>query len=103
VQEIRYAANDTEVRLGGHVMYRSMLLRWRWKHGRVSYVPGTSKPHPEMEHNGLQWVGVSGVDGTFRGVLVEPGQGHIRPSVRFRARFDGSKFLTPDEIPDNEW
>ena len=47
-----------------------------------------------MEHNGLQWVGVSGVDGTFRGVLVEPGRGHIRHSVRFRARSDGSKFLT---------
>ena len=56
-----------------------------------------------MEHNGLRWVGVSGVDGTFRGVLVEPDQGHIRRSVRFRARSDESKFLTPDEIPDNEW
>jgi len=46
-----------------------------------------------LEHSGLQWVGVSGVDGTFRGVLVEPGDGYIQRSVQLRA-------LRWEQIPD---
>jgi hypothetical protein len=100
---ISYFEGDTDVQVGDHVTYRSQLFWWRWKPGRISYVPGVSALHAQMEHNGLQWVGVSGIDGTFRGVLVEPGKGHIQRGVRFQARSDGTKFLSPHEIPETEW
>ena len=103
MQAIRYFESDTDVQLGDHVRYRSALLWWRWKPGRISYVPGVSEIHPEMEHGGLQWVGVSGIDGTFRGILVEPGARHIQRSVKFQTRSDGSRFLTPSDIPEREW
>jgi hypothetical protein len=103
VKPVRYAGRETSVQLGDRVLYRPSLVRWRWKESRISYVPGVSKPHPEMEHGGLQWVGVSGVDWTFRGVLVEPDSGRIRRSVHVRSRTDGSGSLKPDEIPDGEW
>ena len=99
---IRYADNQI-VMLGDHVSYRSLLF-WRgWKSGRISYVPGVSKPHPEMEHNGLTWVGVSGADGRFRGVVVDPQTGVIKDSVEFVQRSDGTSYLTPDQIPPEEW
>ena len=99
---IRYADNEI-VLLGDHVSYRSLLF-WRgWKSGRISYVPGVSKPHPEMEHDALTWVGVSGEDGTFRGVIVDPRTGLVKDSVRFLRRSDGTPYLTPDQIPPGEW
>lgn len=103
MSRVCYAGTGTDVQLGDHVSYRSQLLWWRWKNGRVSYLPGVSKRHAEMEHNGLAWVGVSGIDGTFRGILVEPGTGSLQPSVRFSARSDGSSYLSPHEIPEHEW
>ena len=103
MEPIRYSGSDVEVRFGDHVEYRSMLF-WRgWKPGRVSYVPGTSKLHPEMEHDGLQWIGVSGDNGTFRGVLVEPSDRQIQRSVRFLSRSSGGTFVTPHGIPEGEW
>lgn len=102
-QAIRYAASDDEVNPGDHVLYRSMLFWWRWKPGRISYVPGKSKLHPQMEHGGLKWVGVSGADGTFRGVVVGPRSGRLQKSVRFQTRSDGSRYLTPHEIKEEDW
>ncbi|MCA9233194.1 MAG: hypothetical protein KDA57_21285 [Planctomycetales bacterium] len=99
---IRYD-NGEDVNLGDFVSYQSSLLWWRWKPGRLSYLPGTSTIHPEMEHDGLKWVGVSGVDGTFRGVLIEPDTQRVRKGVRFVGRCDGTTYLTPDQIPEDEW
>lgn len=100
---IRYCNSEIELMEGDVVEYRSMLFRWCWKLGRISYLPGVTKFHPEMEHNGLQWVGVSGLDGTFRGVLVEPETGHIQKPVRFIRRSEDRDYLTPDEISEEEW
>lgn len=102
MKTIRYDSGD-EAQFGDFVMYRSTLLWWRWKPGRLSYLPGTSNPHPEMEHDGLSWVGVSGTDGTFRGVLVEPETSKIRRGVTFTRRTDGSSFLMPHQIPEEDW
>jgi hypothetical protein len=96
-------ANGEAVMEGDHVSYKSMLF-WRgWKPGRISYVPGVSQPHPEMEHDGLTWVGVSGDNGTFRGVLVDPDTHTIAESVKFLRRSDGTPYLTPDQIKPEEW
>ena len=101
-ESIRYASGDV-VMEGDHVSYKSTLF-WRgWKAGRISYLPGVSRRHPEMEHNGLTWVGISGDNGTFRGVLVEPDSSTISSSVRFLRRSDGSPYLTPDRIKPEDW
>ena len=102
-QSVRYFDGVTEVLEGDHVTYRSMLLWWKWKPGRVSHVPGVSKFHAEMESNGVTWVGISGADGTFRGVLVDPNKRTLQKTVRFIGRSDGGQFLTPHELPDDEW
>ena len=101
---IRYSdASGEELRLGDVVRYRSQLLFWKWKPGRVTYVPGVSPKHPEMEHSGLSWVGVAGEDGTYRGVLVDPVTLLLQRSVRFCTRGSVAGFLTPEQIPEAEW
>jgi hypothetical protein len=103
MEAIRYADAEVETEFGDHILYRSQIFFWRWKQGRVSYIPGVSRVHPEMEHDGLVWIGVSGVDGTFRAVLVGPSTRRLQRSVRFVRRSDGGKFLEPHEIPEDQW
>ncbi len=91
------------VQLGDLVSYQSSLLWWRWKPGRLSYLPGVSQLHGEMEHGGLSWVGVSGADGSFRGVLIEPETGKTRKGLKFLGRSDDTPYLTPDQIPEEDW
>jgi hypothetical protein len=100
---ITYATGDPQVELGDHVLYRSIFLWWRWKPGRISYVPGRSKRHPEMEHDGLQWVGVSGNDGTFRALVVLPDTQRLQSLIRFLRRTSDDSFLKPDQIPEDQW
>ena len=102
--EVCYADGVSAVEEGDVVSYRSMLFWWRWKPGRVSYVPGKSKFHREMEFDGLRWVGVSGDDGTYRGVLVEPETGVLRKTVRFvRRGSSDDDYLRPEQIPAEDW
>jgi hypothetical protein len=56
-----------------------------------------------MEHSGLAWVGISGDDGTFRGVLVDPDTKKLKHSVRFVKRSTGGEYLSPHDIKDDEW
>jgi hypothetical protein len=100
---IRYANSAETVELGDHVTYRSMLFWWKWKPGRVSYIPGVSPRHPEMEHDGLTWVGIAGADGTYHPILVEPDSSLLQKTVRFTRRTDGGTLLTPDQIPAEDW
>ena len=83
---IKYFDSEIEVKEGDHVLYKGILIRWKWKPGRISYVPGVSKYHPEMEHNRLCWVGVSGDDGTFRGILVDPETYQIQKTIKYVER-----------------
>lgn len=94
----RYHAGDDGIELGDRVEYRGWFRR---RQGVVSYVPGISAPHPEMEHGGLCWVGVAYDDGTFTGILVDPATGRTRKGLVLIRRGDG------DEVPplpeDDEW
>ena len=101
--QISYAKGEIQVGLGDHILYRSMFLWWRWKPGRISYVPGQSKLHPGMEFNGLQWVGVSGDDGTYRAVIVLPETRRLKTSIQFVKRTSDDLYLTPDKIPEDHW
>ena len=100
---VKYSTNE-EVKLGDHVSYRSSLLFWKWKPGRISYIPGISKKDPRMDDgSGVLDIGVSGDDGTFRGVFIDPETNILRAVVRFERRSNGSEYLTPDEISDKDW
>jgi len=100
---IRYFDQEVEIKEGDLVSYRSSLFFWKWKKGVVTYVPGISKPHPEMEHHGLTWVGVAGKDGTFRGIYVEPEGSYTLKTLRFIARGSIAGHVTPDQIKEDEW
>ena len=100
---IHYFDQKTEVKEGDQVSYRSSLFFWKWKKGVVTYVPGVSKVHPQMEHHGLKWVGVAGEDGTFRGIYVEPEGAYALKTLRFISRGTMEGYVTPDQINENEW
>jgi len=80
---VRYHGAQNQVRLGDRVEMRGL---FRKRHGVINYVPGISPVHGEMEHNGLYWVGVSFLDGTFTGIIVDPDTGCIRKKVVFLER-----------------
>lgn len=71
-----------------------------WRRARISYVPGISKPHGEMEHNGLFWIGIVRDDGRFVADIVDPDTGSTRKIVRFVSR--GSADGLPP-VPEEPW
>ncbi len=81
-----YYDGVTPVLLGDYVRVRGLILFFRRKTGRVVYVPGISKPHKEMERNGLTWVGIQFADGTFSGTLVDPETNRLQSIVEFMRR-----------------
>ena len=100
---IHYADGTTAVAEGDIVEYRSLRF-WRgWQQGHVSYVPGISPPHPQMEHHDIRTLGVSGVDGTFRGIYIEPETNQALPSIRFVSRGDLTGIIRPEDIKPDEW
>jgi hypothetical protein len=103
INPVLYADKKTHVEVGDAVVYRAMLTPWRRRNGRVSYVPGISKFNPEMEYNGLAWIGVAGDDGRFRGVLVDPESNCVKRSVQFVARSQDGNYVKPEDIPASQW
>ena len=80
---VRYQGGQVVVQLGDRVELHGL---FRKRRGVVNYVPGISQPHGEMEHDGLHWVGVSFLDGTFTGTVVDPDTGCLRKKVAFVER-----------------
>jgi len=66
-------------------------------------VPGISPSHPEMDGDPIGWVGVSGEDGTFRGVHVDPETSVLKNTVKFEGRSTNDDYLRPKDIKDEEW
>jgi len=81
-----YCDGQTRVLIGDVITCRS----WSWlfgrKPGRVVYVPGISERNPEMERDGMSWVGTRHEDGTVIGTWVEPGTQVLKKSVQFVRR-----------------
>jgi hypothetical protein len=100
--QVRYFDGVIPVLIGDHVEVRGLVLFFRKKTGRVVYVPGISKPHSEMEHNGLTWVGVQFDDGTFTGTYVEPQTNCLQKIVTFLKRGENDvPALQPDDSIDD--
>jgi hypothetical protein len=92
---ITYYQDNVVVNVGDYVKVR---ILFRWKIGRVVYVPGVSMFNPNMEYNGLQWVGIQIDDGPFLGVVVDPNTKTIKKTVQFIDRGEAAE-LSPDADP----
>lgn len=98
MKPILYNGTTEEVQLGDFVEYRSTLFFWRWKKGRICYLPGVSKKKKSMEYSGVLHVGIVGEDGSFRDPLVNPEHFQLGNRIRFCRRTDGSTALNPMDI-----
>jgi hypothetical protein len=79
---VTYPDRVTPVRLGDHVEIR---VWFRRRTGRVVYVPGISAFNPNMEYNGLQWVGVR-IDNGFVSTVLDPKGGYLRKYTKLLRR-----------------
>lgn len=101
---IKYSnARSDQVLENDIVEYRRSILFWQWRKGKVSYVPGITKLNKQMEHNGLAWVGITGFDGTFRGVFVDPSTKVLKSTVRLLSRSDQKAVFAPEDMDENDW
>jgi hypothetical protein len=94
-QRVTYYHEKTELNVGDFVKAK---VWFRWRSGRVVYVPDISKSNPNMEYNGLQWVGVKIDDGPFMAVVVDPKERTLKKTVRFLGRGEIEE-LSPDTDP----
>ena len=93
---VTYHKSHMEVLVGDHIEFKSWIAFWRgWISGRVHYVPGRSPKNPEMEFNGLTWIGIGFGKGEQQGVLVVPETQQVRHTVRFVRRSDDGLVETP--------
>jgi len=94
---VKYYASNVPVNLGDIVELR---VWFKWRRARINYVPGISKPHSEMEHNALFWIGIVREDGRFVADIVDPDTGCTRKIVRFLSR--GTMDELPS-VPEEPW
>ncbi|MDD5037440.1 MAG: hypothetical protein PHE55_22160 [Methylococcaceae bacterium] len=66
---VYYRDRTTQVMLGDLVETR---IWFRKQRGKIVYVPGISKLNPEMERDGLRWVGISLNGGGFIAQVIDP-------------------------------
>lgn len=91
-----YADGTTQVLPGDQVELRVWAHLFKKEQGVVNYVPGISKPHKEMEHGGLTWVGIRLGDGMVVGHLVDPKTKRLKKGIRFIRR-GATEELPPDQ------
>jgi len=77
---------------------RVALRVWiRKRVSRVVYVPDISAPNPELEFNGMRWVGIRLENSVLLATPVQSKAGALEKKVRFIARHTAPcKFITPD-------
>ncbi len=80
---VTYYDGGVSVLLGDHVEVRFFFRRTQ---GRITYVPGLSKPHSEMAFGGLTWVGINLERGWVIKEVVDPESGKLKKGVKFLGR-----------------
>lgn len=93
---VYYSDGTTPVQIGDEVETRVFFKKTS---GQVAYVPGISPVNPEMEFNGLTYVGIRTVDQGIMGVTVMPNSSTIKKSIKFlrRGKESGFREVNPDE------
>lgn len=91
-----YHGGTVPVLLGDVVSVRLLFRRCE---GRVVYVPGISPTNPEMDFNGLVYVGIRVPGKAMMGITVLPDTYTIKKSVQFLRRDPNGRFepVKPDE------
>ena len=94
-------ADGQAVALGDRVSIRTWFKN---RSGIVVYLPGTSLFNPQMEHNGLTWVGIRLDGGGFVGTVVLYETGRLKKTVKLIARGPRGSVegLAPDVDPFQE-
>ena len=90
-----YYTEGTEVTLGDRVAVRLFLFMGRI--GRVSYVPGISPLHREMEHHGIRQIGIVFDDGGAGGFAISSVDCKVVKSVTFLCRDNSAVAELPSE------
>lgn len=65
-----YDGTNIDVRLGDRVQWRGWF--WRKKRGYVSYLPGISPPHSELEYDDVRQWAMTDENGTVWPILYDP-------------------------------
>jgi hypothetical protein len=96
---VTYNDGTNPVLPGDHVEVRFFLRRTS---GRITYVPGLSKRHAEMEFGGLTWVGINLERGWVIKEMVDPDSGRLKKGVKFlRRATDAVREIEPgDQITE---
>jgi len=80
---IRYFGSEEVVALGDHVALR---VFFRKTSGRVTYLPGVSRPRSEIDFGGLLRIGVQEQSGAFVAIHVDPETLEVKKGLRFVRR-----------------
>lgn len=83
----------------GDIVEEKGFLFIKPKRGYVSYIPGISKSHPEMENE----IGISYINGQFSSFFSNPENKVLRKNIRFAERSNSKDFITPDMIAPKDW
>jgi len=92
-----YGDGATQVLPGDHVEMRVWAHLFTKESGVVTYVPGISKLHREMEHGGLAWAGIRLGDGTVVGSVVDPNTRRLKKGIKFVCRGEPTEELRPGQ------
>ncbi len=93
----RYSTGEI-IQLGDIVEIKGIFFT-KPKRGYISYIPGISEPHSEMEDE----IGISYVDGGFTSFIVDPLYKVLKESIRFIEHSSSKDFITPDQIAPEDW
>ncbi len=95
---ITYSDRANVVQIGDRVRVRLFLILRRT--GRISYLPGVSPLHREMEHDGIRNVGITFDKGGAGGFWFDPDTLMLSKAVMFLGRDNSPAPGLPSE---EEW
>lgn len=98
MDEIRYFETGEPARLNDKVLVKRLFFFKT--EGIMVYVPGISPPHPEMEIEGLKYIGVQMPGASIYSVPVDPSTNELPANIRLIDRgeeHDNENCLSPDE------
>lgn len=91
-----YYDSGEEVRLGDRVEVRGWLGRKYT--GCVSYIPGQSEPHPDLEYDDVRQWAITADDGTVYPILYDPENFQPPKKIKLVGRDFGRRTMPDDKL-----